>query len=105
MKANEFVKKFGLSKAKEFSKITIKGLSQRYCFEINTGDSIGLDYVDLNDLKRLVESHELVEGCGGIDVVKQHLKDGNVFRFEEKPLMKQAIADVESCMGVSSESN
>ena len=74
---------------------------------------MGFGFVSLEDdlsfhseqLKRLVESHELVEKCGGVDKVKQYLKDGNVFRFEEKPLMKQAVADVEACKEVPSESN
>lgn len=51
----------------------------------------------MDDLKRIVESHELVEKCGGLRKVKDHIKQGNVYRFEEKPLMVQAISDVEAC--------
>ena len=99
MKANEFVKKFGLDTAKNVININNGFLY----FEVieNTPCYSNHYYADCNqvllkDLKRLVESHELVEACGGIDVVKRHLKEGNVFRFEEKPLMRQTIADVES---------
>ena len=51
-------------------------------------------------LKRLVESHELVENWGGLDDAKFALQ---LVRYPER--LKQAIADVESCMEVSSESN
>ena len=95
MKANEFVKKFGIEKAKQ-----AVGFGNKYAenglLRLETFDGDEIDVV-IDDLKRIVESHELIEACGGIDVVKRHLKEGNVFRFEEKPLMRQAIADVESC--------
>lgn len=74
MKANDFVRKFGWEKAKEFSQIIIKGLCKKFDFEINTGESIELAYVDLNDLKRLVESHEIVEKHGGLHTCKLILK-------------------------------
>ena len=88
MKANEFVKNFGVERAKQI---------------VNADHSVhalvfATTKVSLLDLKRLIESHELVKACGGIEAVNQHLKEGNVFRFEEKPLMRQTIADVESCL-------
>ena len=49
-------------------------------------------------LKRLVESHELVENWGGLDDAKFALQ---LVRYPER--LKQAIADVESCMEVKSE--
>ena len=82
MKSNEFVKKYGVEYAKH----------------ILTNDAPLVLDLNYTELKRLVDSYELVEGCSGIDVVKRHLKEGNVFRFEEKPLMRQAILDVESCL-------
>lgn len=51
-------------------------------------------------LKRLVESHELVENWGGLDDAKFALQ---LVRYPER--LKQAIADVESCMEVANESN
>lgn len=97
MQANEFVKKFGWDKAKEFSQITIKGLKQDFCFEINTGESVGLAYVNLNDLKRLVESWEFVEEHGGFEQCKRWHKESPFKRDKYIRELKQAIADVESC--------
>ena len=57
-------------------------------------------------IKRLVESHEVVERCGGIDAAKEKLKyfinwlaeDWTHAEFApEIGKFKQAIADVESC--------
>lgn len=91
MKANEFVKKFGwgaaknaLLKALEAEGHDIKSFKFLSCI------------VCVDDLKRLVESHELVESCGGLVEIKSQLKQG-VFVGYEKPLVRQAIADVESC--------
>lgn len=93
MKANDFVRKFGWEKAKEFSQIIIKGLCKKFDFEINTGESIELAYVDLNDLKRLVESWELVERFGGLSDAREVVKMGRYYKY-----LKRAIADVESCL-------
>lgn len=90
MKANEFFKKYGWEYAKHI-----------------LADDAPL-VMDLNyaDLKRLVESHELVEHAGGLDSAKKQieLKDS-----EDNCLwcvdLKIAIADVESCMEVPSEPN
>ena len=101
MKAKYFIKNYGLDYSKDVLKIApesanyVEWYPSRSRFYIS---DIGCNRaVLLSELKHLVESHELVESCGGVDKVNQYLKDGNVFRFEEKPLMKQAIADVESC--------
>ena len=67
-------------------------------------------------LKQLVESYELVESRGGLDAAKHELillqkHLNNTFGYvtiitsEKIENLKQAIADVESCMEVSSESN
>lgn len=61
-------------------------------------------------LKQLVESHELVEKLGGIKNAKRKLstEQGEPYYNYNQQLinsLKQAIADVESCMEVSSESN
>ena len=65
-------------------------------------------------LKRLVESHELVEKCGGLDSLKAWAKEtksklslATYFHCNKPPVLIQienaekAIADVESCMEVS----
>ena len=92
MKANEFVKKFGLEYAKHIA------------YE----DSVILVDLDYNDLKCLIESHELVELRGGLDAAKHELillqKHLNktfgyvtIITSEKIENLKQAIADMESC--------
>ena len=65
MRANEFVKKFGLGRTKQM---------------VNTDDSVhALVFATTNvsflDLKRLVDSHELVEKHGGYNSVKAMFED------------------------------
>lgn len=76
MKANEFVKKFGLEYAKH----------------ILNEDSVILVDLDYENLKRLVESRELVEKLGGLEKAKEYVP--NNYKSER---LKQAVADVESC--------
>ncbi|WP_180008295.1 hypothetical protein [Acinetobacter sp. YH12238] len=80
MKANQFVKKFGWYEAKAF---------------LSFDSEVEIVYTAsfFDDLKRLVESHELVENWGGLDDAKFALQ---LVRYPER--LKQAIADVESCM-------
>ena len=84
MKANEFVKKHGLEYAKHIA------------YE----DSVILVDLDYSDLKRLVESHELVESKGGLIKAKEILADNPVWCSGSKRYsspLERAIADVESC--------
>lgn len=88
MKANEFVKKFGLDAAKHKAD------------ELKIIESMGdkLSFEDEN-LKRIVESHELVESYGGMDRIKEDTSD--LEDWEESSSLwrevEKAIADVESC--------
>lgn len=98
MKANEFVKylKNGIESAKELMEV------RPYMLE-----EMG---IDLSDLKRLVESWELVEKSQGLNGAKNTLKllqssldlglhhgiEG-VKAETEIPKLKQAISDVEAC--------
>ena len=85
MKANEFVKKFGWEYAKH----------------ILTDDAPLVMDLKYTNLKRLVESHELVEECGGITKAKERvaqeerLPNPNIFHVL---VVYNAIADVESCL-------
>lgn len=107
MKANEFIKKYGLDEAKKSNAL-----------------SINLGHEDL-ELKRLIESYELVEKCGSLISCKKilfarinHKPKAQYFAIHpEKPNLIQlymrneaklipnyrfrdlekAIADVESC--------
>ena len=101
MKANEFVKKFGVS----ITRYWIKEFT-----EINKlpDEMLNIEYI--NDLKRIVNSHELVEPYKGLHCAKNtlgllqssmeiglyHGMDG-VDAATEIPRLKQAIADVEAC--------
>ena len=80
MKANEYIKKYGVDCAKE-----ILAHNQDL---MNIGFFI--------DLKRLVESHELVFEHGSIDRAKKYA-DSAYTAPEIKVVLDKAIADVESC--------
>ena len=90
MKANEFFKAMGINAVRQFLE----------------NDNIRTKEMH-DDLKRLVESHELVEWHGGLKYAKSYFERNS----KEYPNAKgwdelaEAIADVESCMGVSSETN
>lgn len=92
MKANEFIKKFGLEYAKHIA------------YE----DSVILVDLDYNDLKRLIESHELVESYmhreeGQWFFIADYCKKNRISPFDSenyekvKSIYLQAIKDVESC--------
>ncbi|WP_312969757.1 hypothetical protein [Acinetobacter gerneri] len=104
MKANEFVKKFGIEKAKEFLDLPSYTVDQLLMLQSG---------LRCDELQKLVESHELVEKHGGLVSSKKYLKFlqssvdiglyhglDNVDYKTEIPEMEKAIADVESC-GVS----
>lgn len=87
MRANEFVKKFGLDVAKDLA----------YIDKTSVG-YLSVEHHDVcqDDLKRLVESHELVNDYYGLARAKEHA-ESNYTAPELKAALKQAIADVESC--------
>lgn len=91
MKANEFVKKFGWDYAIKFLNYSAS-IAEDRCI---------LDFGEYYYLKRIVESHELVDVEGGIDQVKDTFsfafKHGADELTEYGKRLKQAIADVESC--------
>lgn len=114
MKANEFVKKHGWN-----SLLIAKTLPKfnRYKYVIFYADEIDFSnefhagrksyMFEVVEVKRLVESHELVESCGGLEYAKKELQRQSILRWikPETERLRVAIADVESCMEVSSESN
>ena len=90
MKANEFVKNFGVERAKQI---------------VNADHSVhalvfATTKVSLLDLKRLIESHEVVESCGGLESAKKELQRQSILRWinPETERLRGAIADVESCL-------
>ena len=88
MKANEFFKKVGIEAVRSYVAAYEDALT--------------------GDLKRLVESHELVEKYKRGRGIRFRVRWG-MYRYgdtqEFNDRLKQAIADVESCMEVSSESS
>ena len=90
MKANEFVKKFGLDLAKR----DVRALESGFIKREDILEHYGFDILD--DLKRLVESHELVQDLYGIERAKQYA-DSKYTAPEISVAIKQAITDVESC--------
>ena len=93
MKANEFVKKFGLSHTVYLLKDT--ELTE-FAIHSNCAGKHYMDTVCVSDLKRLVESHELVNDYYGLARAKEHA-ESNYTAPELRAALKQAIADVESC--------
>ena len=103
--AVKYFQKNGLQRSKE-----LVGMGFGFC---SLEDSLSFH---TDQLKQLVKSHELVKSRGGLDAAKHELillqkHLNNTFGYvtiitsEKIENLKQAIADVESCMGVSSESN
>ena len=112
MKANEFVKKFGWDKAKGVASFTSNVCADPTHFDSDLDIYAHFDDfkgvmdesdVCIEDLKRLVESHDLVESYGGLENAK-----GKLEYFDWIPTgswnharLSKAIADVEACEGVS----
>ena len=118
MKANEFIKKFGWGEAKKTSNPKYETIDNdlHYCTGIKDYTDGFDDYepcpdcVNIADLKRLVESHELVVQCGGLEDARSHLESIR-FNIATKTWfgqallnwsiyadkLEKAIADVESC--------
>lgn len=88
MKANEFLKKHGLDEVK----ILLTSPSHGFFFKEDFYKHYGFDIYD--DLKRLVESWDLVELCGGLEVAK-NLDPTLLTGWVES--INKAILDVESC--------
>ena len=89
MRANEFVKRFGLERAKQF--VNADHTAHALVFA-----TTGVSFIDL---KRLVESWELISAFGGIHMARADVMDLDGFE-KTSPYwvkIKKAIADVESC--------
>lgn len=96
MKANEFVKKFGWGEAK-FYLGTAREDALWVSFDLPE-HGIKDIVIYVSDLKRLVESYELIKSCGGLEQAKAYAIDANACgAFNDERKLKQAIADVESC--------
>lgn len=87
MNAVEFIRKFGWDHTKYLLEDT--ELSE-FAIHSNCAGKYSMDTVSVSDLKRYVDAYELVESYGGLACCKNHIG----FLSD---LMRQAIADVESC--------
>lgn len=105
MNANEFVKKYGLELSRE-----IVSKQPKWASNVRVSEIIGtweytekvLPSFSIVELKRLVESHDLVEKVGGMDKAKMLLRMRIAAElYESADEIEKAIADVESCMEVS----
>lgn len=103
MRANEFVKKFGWIKAKDVVRNSPESFNDSWnCYRARDNKysnrfKPSLDIVNISDLKRLIESHEIVECMGGLEEAKYILKmsELNGHKYDKT---RKAIADVESCL-------
>ena len=103
MKANEFVKKFGWEEANSFvnwygGKTSFKFLKvKEQTISVHSGDQPYDFHIDA--LKRLIESHELVESYGGLESAKEFV--GSEYRKLSQPKtynrLCEAILDVNNC--------
>lgn len=110
MEANEFVKRFGWDIAKEVASFTSNVCADPTHFDSDLDIYVHFDDfkgvmdesdVCIADLKRIIESHELVEKVGGLSIAKDFCRDFECIHIgldliECRRLIK-AIADVESC--------
>ena len=97
MKANEYIKKYGIDKAKELvssiiNTISVDGYICDPCFITDDGE-----HISYNDLKRYVDSYELVESYGGLEEAKTICNLAKYVVIEYYYKLKQAILDAESC--------
>jgi hypothetical protein len=106
VKANEFIKKFGLD---SFKAAMLCPQFKRYNYAILYSDEVDFsnefiekhtDYMfKTSEIKRIVESHELVKCYGGYDLAKNVMQITPLRKssYDLIEKLKQAIADVESC--------
>ena len=96
MKANEFVKKYGIEAAKDLwcGAFDLYNNNLQILNGMVCSISGNQFLFELIDIKRIVESHELVEAHGGLP---QARKAAHANCFDYPMRLLQAIVDVESC--------
>lgn len=98
MKANKFIKKFGIDRAKQVL-VASAGYDSFIASDISATVIYGLNdgYTPREDLKILVESHDYIESLGGYQFVKDNLPLGYFGDGDYKDLIQKCLEDVESC--------
>ena len=104
MKANEFVKKFGLD---IFKAAIFCPQFKRYSYAILYSDEVDFsnnfigkhsDYMfKTSEIKRIVGSHEMVKDMYGLVKAKEYA-ESSYTAPEVRKALKQAIEDVEGCL-------
>lgn len=93
MKANEFVKKFGIAEAKKVLHCMDDATEFTTYMPGDTWDKPTL--IDAVGLRRLIESHELVEKLGGMEECKMLIAEyGN---SESAAHLSYHVENLESC--------
>lgn len=82
MRANEYIKKYGIDKAREL---------------YNSDDWSTVSEYFLISLKRLIESHEVVQKMSGLDECKRKMVILVSMGDDRARILEKAVADVESC--------
>ena len=92
MKANEFVKKFGL----DLAKLDVRALETGFIKREDILEHYGFDILD--DLKRIVESYEIIQkDFGSVEMADYEYMISGCYSDPYWIRVKQAITDVESC--------
>ena len=92
MKANDFIKKFGL----DLAKLDVRAFESGFIKREDIVEHYGFDILD--DLKRLVESHAMIEkDFESVEIAEYEYMVSGCYSEPYWIRIKQAIADVESC--------
>lgn len=103
MNAIQSIKEHGVDKAREVVEgapdraTTVKPSLDFKHFMYGICEEAGGAYILLSDLKRLVESMDLVESLNGVETAKRYLEEN--MECSDFKLLKQTIADYESIYG------
>lgn len=96
MDAIQFIKDHGVEKARK----VVSGapeLAEYYSTIDGEYYRIEINAVNLKQLKRLVESVDLVESLNGVETAKRYLEEN--MEFSDFKLLKQAITDYKDIFG------
>lgn len=112
MKANQFVKQFGIAAAYDLWEGAFPLYENNMCILNGCVCTLNSEFMfNLIDIKHLIESHELIKCFNGVSMATYYLlksknsdnieiyytnEHGNIFITYE-PKLQQAISDVESC--------
>lgn len=99
MKAETFVKTHGLSHAKQVLSNADSG-ANKYVIDFNwyAAGIVTDDYVLLSELKRLIESHEIIQkDFESVEMADYEHMISGCYSDPYWIRVKQAIADVEAC--------